>query len=194
MKRCCKRGSMILTWQGLFVLLTGIALAFFFPAQAQNNDTSLASYRLDAGDLINITVFGESDLSLKEVRITESGTISYPILGEIRVAGKTVGEIEKLITEQLKGRYLVNPQVSIQIVEYRPFFINGMVAKPGSYPFQPGLTVRKAVAIAGGFKERANPDKIYLIREKDPQQRPERAQLDTPVFPGDLITVEESFF
>jgi len=82
----------------------------------------------------------------------------------------------------------------VQIDEYRPFYVNGMVEKPGGYPYQPGLTVRKAASLAGGFRERASLSKIYIIREEDPAQRPQKVELNTPVGPGDILTVEESFF
>lgn len=93
-----------------------------------------------------------------------------------------------------KGRYLLNPQVTIAIEEYRNFFVNGMVEKPGGYPFSPGLTVRKAISIAGGFKERASRDKINIIRDDDPNQSPRKVDLNSPVSPGDILTIEESFF
>ena len=164
-----------------------------------NDDQALAinyssSYKLGAGDLITIVVFGEDDLSKEKIRLTDAGTVPYPVLGEIRVLGLTVGDLERKLTEGLRGRYLVNPRVSVQIEEYRPFYINGMVFKPGGYPFQPGLTIRKAASVAGGFKERASLEKIFIIREGDAAQRPQKADLNTIVNPGDIITVEESFF
>jgi polysaccharide export outer membrane protein len=155
---------------------------------------ALSSYRLGAGDVVTIRVFGEEDLSKEKIKLTDAGTVPYPVLGEIRVLGMTVGDLERMITNGLRGRYLVNPRVSVQIDEYRPFYINGMVDKPGGYPFQPGLTIRKAASLAGGFKERASLSKIFIIRERDPDQRPQKVDLNTPVYPGDIITVEESFF
>lgn len=108
--------------------------------------------------------------------------------------GKTIGDLEAIITAGLKGRILVNPRVSVQIEEYRPFYVNGMVDKPGGYPFQPGLTVRKAASLAGGFKERASLSKIFIIRENDASQTPQKVDLNSIVGPGDIVTVEESFF
>lgn len=84
--------------------------------------------------------------------------------------------------------------MSVTIEEYRPFYINGMVDKPGGYPFQPGLTVLKASSLAGGFKERASFSKITIIRESDPKAGPQKADINTPVHPGDTIFIEESFF
>lgn len=154
----------------------------------------LSTYRLSAGDVISIRVLGEEDLSKEKIRLTDAGSVSHPALGEIRALGLTTGELEKIVADGLRGRYLVNPKVSVSIEEYRPFYINGMVEKPGGYPYQPGLTVRKAASLAGGFRERASVSKIYIIREKDASQRSQNADLNTLVMPGDIVTVDESFF
>jgi polysaccharide export outer membrane protein len=155
---------------------------------------ALSSYRLGAGDVVSIRVFGEEDLSRERIKLSDAGTVPYPVLGELRVLGLTVGDLERRITDGLRGRYLVNPRVSVVVEEYRPFFINGQVERPGGYPFQPGLTIRKAASVAGGFRERASTSKIYVIRERDTQQKPEKVDLGTLVYPGDIVTVEESFF
>jgi len=160
----------------------------------QFTPSGLSVYKLSAGDVISIRVLGEDDLNREKIRLTDAGSISYPALGEIRVLNMTIGDLEKIITDGLRGRFLVNPKVSVQIDEYRPFYINGMVDKPGGYPFQPGLTVRKAASLAGGFKERASVNKVFIIRESDPSQRSQNANLNSPVYPGDIVTVEESFF
>ena len=164
-------------------------------APAENRLTSLvSSYKLGAGDVITIRVFGEDDFTKEKIKLNDAGAVSFPAIGEIKVLGLTIGDLERLVTNGLRGRILVNPRVSVQIEEYRPFYVNGMVDKPGGYPYQPGLTVRKATSLAGGFKERASLSKIYIIREGDPAQRPQKAELNTPVGPGDILTVEESFF
>jgi polysaccharide biosynthesis/export protein VpsN len=175
--------------------------AFFFlffaalgcsAARAQSPE--LSSYKLGSGDMISVRVLGEDDLRRERVRLSDAGTISFPILGEIRVKGMTVGALEEHITRGLKGRYLVNPQVTVAIEEYRNFFVNGAVEKPGGYPFSPGLTVRKAISIAGGFRERASREKIHIIRDDDPKQSPRRVDMNTAILPGDILTIEESFF
>jgi len=164
-------------------------------ATAQGQDAgSISNYRLASGDIISIQVLGEEDLKRERIRLSDAATISYPILGEIKLFGKTVAELETFIRDGLKGRYLVNPQVTVTIVEYRNYFINGQVEKPGGYQYSPGLTVRKAVSIAGGFRERANKNKIFVISDDDRSQTPKRVDQDTRVKPGDIITVEESFF
>lgn len=162
---------------------------------AENRITSLVSaYKLGAGDVITIRVFGEDDFTKEKIRLNDAGTVSFPAIGEIKVLGLTIGDLERIVVNSLRGRILVNPRVSVQIEEYRPFYVNGMVEKPGGYPYQPGLTVRKAASLAGGFRERASLSKIYIIREEDPAQRPQKVELNTPVGPGDILTVEESFF
>jgi protein involved in polysaccharide export with SLBB domain len=173
-------------------LLVAIASITCGPLSAEAQE--LSSYRLGSGDMLSIRVLGEEDLKRERVRLSDAGTISFPVLGEIKVKGMTVGALEDYITKGLKGRYLLNPQVNVAIEEYRNFFVNGMVEKPGGYPFSPGLTVRKAISIAGGFKERASRDKINIIREDDPKQTPRMVDLNSFVLPGDILTIEESFF
>jgi polysaccharide biosynthesis/export protein VpsN len=177
------------------LLLVLLAAAMFgIDARALDKTDALSTYKLNSGDVISIRVFGEDDLTREKIRLTDAGTVSFPILGEIPMLGRTVGEIETLITNRLKGRYLVNPRVSVSIDEYRSFFVNGMVEKPGAYPFQPGLNIRKAVSIAGGFKERASVNKIFIVRDKDAAHRPVKVDLNAQIDPGDTVTVEESFF
>ena len=169
-----------------------IAAIFSSPLFAQSPE--LSSYKLGSGDMISVRVLGEDDLKREKVRLSDAGTLSFPVLGEIKVKGMTVGALEDYITKGLKGRYLLNPQVTVAIEEYRNFFVNGMVEKPGGYPFSPGLTVRKAISIAGGFKERASREKINVIRDDDPKQTPRKVDLSTAILPGDILTIEESFF
>lgn len=188
------------------LLFGGIGFAFVVDAQpsvageyalnpqAVQRVSALSSYKLAAGDVISIRVLGEDEFTREKIRLTDAGTVSFPTIGEIKVLGRTVGDLEAIIVGGLKGRILVNPKVSVQIEEYRPFYVNGMVDKPGGYPFQPGLTVRKAVSLAGGFKERASPSKIFVIREDDPTQKAQKVDLNTFIGPGDILTVEESFF
>ena len=157
------------------------------------DNSGYKGYRLGAGDVIDISVYGEEDLSRQKYRIPDSGVISFPF-GEVRALGLSLVELETRIANGLRGGYLVNPRVSVSMDEYRPFFINGQVANPGAYPYQPDLTVRKAVSLAGGFKERASESKIFVVREKDEKHEQSKIDLDGAVYPGDTVTVEESFF
>src|SRR5713101_3974950 len=127
--------------------LTLFFSAYFF-SQAFAQAPELSTYKLGSGDMITVRVLGEDDLRREKVRLSDAGTLSFPVLGEIKVKGMTVGALEQYITKGLKGRYLLNPQVTVSIEEYRNFFVNGMVEKPGGYPYSPGLTVRKAITLA----------------------------------------------
>jgi len=151
------------------------------------------SYRLRPADAIDVQVFGEADLS-KEYTISENGTISFPLLGTLKIAGLKATQIERLIIKKLRNGFLVNPRVNVTIRGYRPFFVSGQVQAPGSFKFEPGLTIRKALTMAGGFTERASKSKIYIVSEGQSASKPRRAKIDEPLRPGDVINVEESFF
>jgi polysaccharide export outer membrane protein len=176
-----------------FLLLISFAWAAAQPAPAPRSDL-LSSYKLGAGDVISIRVFGEDDLSREKIKVSDAGTVPYPVLGELKILGRTVGELERQITEGLRGRYLVNPRVAVTLEEYRPFFVNGQVAKPGDYAFQPGLTVAKAISLAGGLRERASTSKMFVVREQDPTHTRVKVEMNSEVHPGDVLTIEESFF
>ncbi|VAX06200.1 hypothetical protein MNBD_GAMMA26-965 [hydrothermal vent metagenome] len=167
----------------LLTLLTNTAFA------GQN----LKEYTLGSGDKIKIMVFGEEDLTV-ETLVGDSGTISFPLLGEITVKKQTPSSIEALVTKRLKGPYLIDPKVTVSILEYRQFFVNGRVEKPGGFPFQPGMTVRQAISLAGGFEERANKGRIFVVNSDSISDRPVPITIDAHVQPGDIITVERSFF
>lgn len=154
---------------------------------------TISEYELGAGDKIHIMVYREPDLTL-DTKISDAGTIILPFLGEIPVAGLTLGGLKHKLSEGLNGRYLVDPQVSVSIVEYREFFVNGEVKKPGAFAYMPGLTVHKAVSIAGGFTDRALQSSAQLISGKDQAANVHEVKLDAPVMPGDMVIIEESFF
>lgn len=178
----------------MFLLVAHMALLH---AEQTGNAKSIAEvvskYQLGPGDKVRIQVYGEQELGL-ETTLSDAGTILYPFLGEIRVADLTVGQLADLIAQGLKGPYLLDPEVSVSVLEYRKFFINGEVLKPGAYPYQPGLTVQKAVSLAGGFSARASRSSITIVRDKDSTHTHRDADLDTMVAPGDILTVEERFF
>jgi polysaccharide export outer membrane protein len=116
-----------------------------------------------------------------------------PLIGQVEVAGLNVTEIENKLTTLYLDGYLKSPKVSVGIVEYRPFYINGEVENPGGYPFRKGLTVEKAITIAGGFTERASKSNILLVPEAD-KQSSRKVNIGDQVKPGDVLTVNESFF
>ncbi|MFK7732997.1 MAG: polysaccharide biosynthesis/export family protein [Pseudomonadales bacterium] len=151
-------------------------------------------YTLNAGDSIRIYVYGEQDLTFENLLIGENGRISYPFLGELTVEGKTDSDLQQTLISGLKPDYLIDPRVSVSIVKYRSFFVNGEVRNPGGVAFQPGLTLRKAISLAGGFTARANKKVMLLIPDNDPNLAEQKVGLDYRVKPGDLVTVQDTFF
>lgn len=172
-------------------LIAGISNAADLNSAPKSVDSR--TYRLGSGDVISITVFDEEDLSRLNYRLPDSGLISFPF-GEVRAMGLSISELETRVIEGLRKGYLKNPRVSVNMMEYRPFFVIGQVNKPGGYPYQVGMSVRKAVALAGGFAPRGSESKIFVVREDDTRNMQSKIDLDGDVFPGDTVTVEEGFF
>lgn len=153
-----------------------------------------AGYRVDTGDRVSVTVYQEPDLSVTGVRVKANGTISYPLVGDLHVSGLTSQQVHDLVKRKLLGGYLKKPHVTVSIDSYRLYFIKGEVKRPGGYSFVDGLTVAKAVALAGGFTARASQSSVSLVRESNPDDPLDSVATNTPIHPGDIITVGESFF
>lgn len=150
-------------------------------------------YKLGVGDVVRIDVFGEEGLSI-EVQLPATGTFEYPFLGTVRANGLTVAQLQHRITQGLEGDYLVDPEVNVRVTKYRPFYVRGQVRNSGGFPYILGLTVEKAVTVAGGFTDRASLRNIFLIKENGTQEQKIKVNLDSQVSPGDTIIVEESLF
>ena len=175
----------------IVLALLAATLAVVTPARAQVYDDG---YTLNAGDSVRIHVYGEEDLSFDQLLIGQNGRISYPFLGELTVAGKTASQLQAELTGGLMPDYLIDPRISVSVIKYRPFFVNGEVRSPGGVDFQPGLTLRKAVSLAGGFTERANKKQALVISDSDPERKEQAVGLEYKVQPGDIITVQDTFF
>ena len=150
-------------------------------------------YRVGAGDRVSIRVAGEADLT-GEFPIDASGAISLPYVQSVTVAGMTTPQIEQMIAGRLRRGYLRDPQVSVQAVSLRPFFIMGEVVTGGSFAYQPGMTAQQAVAIAAGFGPRADKTAVLLTRRDARGTFTRLVPLVTQVFPGDIIYVRERWF
>lgn len=150
-------------------------------------------YVLGQGDVIGIQVFDEPDLTL-DATVSSSGIINYSYLGDVRVSGKTPLELERDIATLLGDGFLINPSVNVTVIEFRPFFISGEVRSPGSYPYQPGLTLDKAIALAGGLTDRASSRRMFVVKAGGDTNNPRRISLSSPVSPGDTISIREGFF
>lgn len=150
-------------------------------------------YRLGSGDRVKVTVYGHEDLS-GEFEIDSQGIVSLPLIQDVRGSGLTVDELELAITAKLQPNYLKHPKVNVDVLTYRPFYIIGEVKAPGSYPYVSGMTVLKAVALAGGYTYRARTKAVFITRPEDAGQKMIEANSGTAVLPGDVIEVPERFF
>jgi len=163
-------------------------------ADVQSGRQSAAdAYRLGAGDRIRVIVFGEPDLS-GEFDIDGSGAFSMPLIGQLDAFQLTVPEVEQAVVVKLKQGYLVDPRVSIEVMNYRPFYIVGEVKEGGEFPFVSGMHALKAVAIAGGYTYRANTQRVYITRKGTADEIEMPASQGTAIYPGDVIRIPERYF
>jgi polysaccharide biosynthesis/export protein len=152
-----------------------------------------AAYRLDAGDKLRVVVYGQEGLT-NTYAIDAGGAITMPLIGSVPARGRTPAELASAIAARLRGRYIRDPSVAVEIESYRPFFILGEVAAPGQYPYVPNMSVESAVAIAGGFSPRARRDRITLTHTDASGSSRYVVPLGTPLGPGDTVFVSERWF
>ncbi len=151
-------------------------------------------YRLGPGDGVRLITFGEEALT-GEFHVNDSGSIAVPLIGTVRAAGLTTHQLEAAVTAALKKADLLrNPSVVAEIIAYRPIFVLGEVNKPGQYPYQPGMTVVTAAAVAGGFTYRAVQDYAAVVRTREGGAEEGKAMRQAFVQPGDVITICERRF
>lgn len=167
-----------------------VSIALSSTAGLAAND---AAYRLGSGDKVRVTVYNEKDLS-GEYDVNDQGLVALPLIGQVKVGGSSIAEAQQMITDRYGKDYLVNPRVTVEVLNYRPFFILGEVKSPGSYPYVNGMTVLNAIALAGGYTPRANKGRVTIKHAADQRSAEETAQEDAPVLPGDVIRVPERFF
>ncbi len=156
-------------------------------------ETPPGPYRLAVDDQVRIITFGQEQLT-GQFRVNDRGAIAVPLLGPIPATGLTTAELEGQLRQELKDKKLLSdPSVSVEVVGYRPMFILGEVTKPGQYPYEPGMTVLTAVAIAGGFTYRAQTDYASLLRTVNGKTEEGRVPRGMGVLPGDVITILERY-
>jgi polysaccharide biosynthesis/export protein len=175
------------------VLAIGLSACTVYPPEHYGFSAE-PSYTLDTGDEVRVVVF-EAETLPQVFKVSASGHISLPVAGTIDVRGRTTQQVERAIVGRLRGNFIAAPQVSVQVIAYRPFFVLGAVKKADQYPFVPGLTVEAAVAIAGGYTERA-----YLAEARLVRPGPDGSTIVAyvpggyPIRPGDKIFVPERWF
>lgn len=178
---------------GRFVFLVASCLLAVLAPKARGAAEDTADYVLGHGDRIRITVFGHDDLT-GEYLLSETDTVSLPLVGVLDFDGATLGEAQRIVVDALKPDYLVDPRVSVEVLEYRPFYIIGEVNDPGAYPYVNGMTVIEAVALGGGFSYRARTNRVMVIRATDETRTENEIDVNDKVLPGDVVRVAERLF
>lgn len=164
-----------------------------FAASDLGLDAAPGPYALAGGDRLRIIVFGQDNLS-NVYAIDGSGHISLPLVGSIEANGRTTSQLERAIESRLRGGFLREPKVSVEIDAYRPFYILGEVTSSGQFPYVNGLTIQTAVAIAGGFTPRGQRNYADITRIVDGQPVTGSVPITAPVRPGDTIVIKERWF
>ena len=179
----------------VFLILSFVLVgcSSYRPAGDAFHKSLIGPYQLDSGDRVRLIVFNQTDLS-NEYMVDQSGYINVPLIGNISARGKQTTELSKAIAARLENGYIRNPDVSVEIAQYRPFFIMGEVSSAGQYAYVTGMTVQTAVAIAGGFSPRAQQRYVDITRQLNGKILTGRVALTSPVRPGDTIYVRERLF
>ena len=191
-----KRCMMARQWIQGFIIVLALTLASVpGPARAgeEPRESRQIELKLAPGDTVKVTTFGMPSLT-GEFIISDEGTIAFPLVGNVQAAGAKASDIQKALTAGLSAGYVNVPSVSVEVSKYRPIYILGEVGKPGEYPYSHGLTVREAVAKAGGFSYRANKKRAYIKGAGETEEHVYKVTANIPVAPGDTIRIGERFF
>ena len=152
------------------------------------------SYKLGSGDKLKLIVYGENDLG-GEYLVDGAGQVQLPLLGQVRAAGLSVHDFEAAVGGKFVSEgYLKDPRVSVEVENYRPFYIIGEVKSPGQYPYVSGMNALNAVALAGGYTYRADDKDVYIRRNGSSKEQEVPADQTTKIDPGDIIRVDERIF
>jgi protein involved in polysaccharide export with SLBB domain len=165
-------------------------------SEAEQNaivETARGSPRLQAGEKIRVTVYGEASLS-GDYQIDPSGYLSLPLAGTVKAAGLTQAELEQELAKKFRSEYLRNPRVTVSIMEFRPFYILGEIEKPGAYPYTSGLNVLSAIAIAGGTTYRGSRSTVLIQHPGESGMREYPLASSVPILPGDIIRIPQRYF
>jgi polysaccharide export outer membrane protein len=184
-------GMMVLA--GAFAL-GGCASAGAPPISTADVAAGLESYHLGAGDRVRVTVFNEPTLT-GEYNITPGGALAFPLIGVVAAGGRTIDAVQQELTAKLAEGYVNDPRVSVEVLNYRPFYILGEVNRPGEYSYASGMTVEQAIARAGGFTYRANEKTVFLRRQTGKAESAVSLRsAQVAILPGDTIRIGERYF
>jgi polysaccharide export outer membrane protein len=180
--------------QALGLLVAGLPLGACARRYTVTPDLRLSeSYVLATGDKLRIIVFGQDSLS-NIYQVDASGRIAMPLIGVVQVGGLSTAGAASAIEAKLRGGFIREPKVTVEVDTYRPFFILGEVTNSGQFPYVNGATVQTAVAIAGGFTPRANRDYAELTRRTARGIVVGDVPITYPIRPGDTIVIKERWF
>ncbi|HET9904352.1 MAG TPA: polysaccharide biosynthesis/export family protein [Xanthobacteraceae bacterium] len=157
------------------------------------SSTRAGPYRLRPNDQVRVRVYNEPEVS-GEYQVDSRGQLSIPLAGSVPAAGMTTSQVERAIAARLEKGIIRDPRVSVQVVNYGPFYIRGEVKRGGEYPYRPGMTALDAVAIAGGFTYRADEGKIYVRRAGATTEQAFPADAPVAIMPGDNVRIAERMF
>lgn len=163
-----------------------------FPVSAAPEAAS-AEHALAPGERLRITTYGEAALT-GEYSIGAGGELAFPLVGTLAAAGKTPRELGETLRTALANGFLSEPNVVVEVLAYRPFYVLGEVNEPGEFPYQPGLTVLAAIARAQGFTYRARQTAVFIKRAGDAEEREVALTSDLVVGPGDILRIGERYF
>lgn len=202
-----RRGNIFCSLFSIFILanvLTGCSadsqILGTQPAEAMSSYAgpgpmrgSTGAYVLGPGDRLTVKVYSDPDMS-GDYEINSAGAVAMPLVGDVKASGMTTKQLERAISAKMRGRVAKDPDVSISVSAYAPFYVYGEVKKPGEFPYRIGLTVADAVATAGGLTYRANEQKILLRRAGSSAEQLTSLDVPVKIYPGDNIRVSERMF
>ena len=180
-------------WLRLFLVLLMLVVSASVWAQDYSGDKVDSSYRLGAGDILQINVFNQPELT-GEYTLDGDGRFTMHLIDKVEAANLTATELEALLVSKLKPDYLVNPRISVRVQNFRPYYIMGEVKRPDSYAFVDGMTFLTAVAKAGGYTYRGKKNHVFVIHADDPERKEVKVDVNSKVRPGDIIRVAERLF
>ena len=149
--------------------------------------------KLAVGTRVYIRIYGHDDIS-RETVVGPKGTVNIPMVGEVVAEGETTKKLAANINEKLEAAYMIAQGVDVEIIQYPPIYVTGLVAKPGLYDYRPRMNVRQAVAIAGGFSSRARTSEMRILRGSGLVQEEHMGDEDTQVLPGDTVEILRRWF
>ncbi|MEA3535276.1 polysaccharide biosynthesis/export family protein [Rhizobium sp. CC-YZS058] len=187
------KGTISVTAAVLSVATVLSGCTSYKPAPKAFSEATIQPYRLDSGDRLRVSVFEQPGLT-GTYTVDQAGYVAYPLIGSVPARGRTLSELEATIAEKLRGGYLRDPDVTIEVDRYRSVFIMGEVGQAGQYSYVPGMTVQNAIAVAGGFSPRANQSTVDVTRKVNGRIVTGRVPITDPVMAGDTLYIRERLF